>query len=60
MLAFAAIEKGSVGVSGSTGAMLRRCLQDLSAVIEARAQRRHVCDAQSSASNMPLRQLTLR
>ena len=34
MLAFASIEKGSVGVSGSTGALLRRCLRDLSAVVE--------------------------
>ena len=33
MLAFAAIEKGSVGVSGSTGSLLRRCLEDLSAVV---------------------------
>jgi signal transduction histidine kinase len=33
MLAFAAIEKGSVGVSGSTGNLLRRSLQDLSAVV---------------------------
>ena len=34
MLAFASIEKGSVGVSGSTGALLRRCLQGLGAVVE--------------------------
>ena len=33
MLAFAAIEKGTVGVSGSTGSVLRRCLEDLSAVV---------------------------
>jgi signal transduction histidine kinase len=33
MLAFAAIEKGSVGVSGSTGRVLRRSLEDLSAVV---------------------------
>jgi signal transduction histidine kinase len=33
MLAFAAIEKGSVGVSGSTGTLLRHCLEDLSAVV---------------------------
>jgi signal transduction histidine kinase len=33
-LAFAAIEKGSVGVSGSTGATLRRCLRDLGAVVD--------------------------
>ena len=33
MLAFAAIEKGSVGVSGSTGKLLRRSLEDLSAVV---------------------------
>lgn len=34
MLAFTTIEKGSVGVSGSTGALLRRCLRDLSAVVD--------------------------
>ena len=33
MLAFTAIEKGSVGVGGSTGTLLRRCLEDLSALV---------------------------
>jgi signal transduction histidine kinase len=33
MLAFAAIEKGTVGVSGSTGNVLRRCLEQLSGMV---------------------------
>jgi signal transduction histidine kinase len=33
MLALSAIEIGSVGVSGSTGSLLRRCLEALSAVV---------------------------
>ena len=34
MLAFATLEKGSVGVSGSTGALLHRSLRNLSALID--------------------------
>ena len=33
MLAFATLEKGTVGVSGSTGALLSRSLRDLSALV---------------------------
>jgi signal transduction histidine kinase len=34
MLAFATLEKGTVGVSGSTGALLARSLRDLSALVD--------------------------
>jgi len=34
MLAFASLEKGSVGISGSTGALLHRSLRNLSALID--------------------------